>query len=99
MPGALVASILIVAVSSVFSNLISASVNYPIIYGSLASLIILMVWVYICSIILIMGNVFNFVLYHKNTEMSGPSEKKPDRTPKTLPGDKKNGLPQDKNDG
>lgn len=99
MPGALVASILIVAVSSVFSNLISASVNYPIIYGSLASLIILMFWVYICSIILIMGNVFNFVLYHKNTEMSGPSEKKPDRTPKTLPGDKKNGLPQDKNDG
>jgi membrane protein len=35
MPGALVPSILIVAVSSVFSNLISASVNYPIIYGSL----------------------------------------------------------------
>jgi 23S rRNA maturation mini-RNase III len=34
-----------------------------------------MFWVYICSIILIMGNVFNFVLYHKNTEMSGRAKK------------------------
>jgi len=99
MPGALVASILLVAVSSIFSKLISASVNYPVIYGSLASLIILMFWIYICSIILIMGNVFNFVVYHKNHGVCAPRRHKPDRTPKTLPGDRKNGLPQDKNDG
>lgn len=65
LPGALVATVLLVAVSIVFSKLIGTAVNYPIVYGSLASFIILMFWIDICSIILIMGNVFNFVVYHK----------------------------------
>lgn len=65
MPGALIASVLLVAVSIVFSRLIGMAVNYPIVYGSLASFIILMFWIYICSIIFIMGNVFNYVVYHK----------------------------------
>lgn len=69
MPGALIASVLLVAVSVVFSRLIGMAVNYPIIYGSLASFIILMFWIYICSIILIMGNVFNYVVYHKFPEI------------------------------
>ncbi len=68
LPGAAIASVLLVAVSIIFSRMISMSVNYPIVYGSLASFIILMLWVYICSIILIMGNVFNFVMYHKVSE-------------------------------
>ncbi|SHH92989.1 YihY family inner membrane protein [Sporobacter termitidis DSM 10068] len=66
MPGALIASVLLVAASVIFSHLIGSAANYPIVYGSLASFIILMFWIYICSIILIMGNVFNFVVYHKN---------------------------------
>jgi len=66
LPGALIASVLLVAVSIVFSRLIGLAVNYPIVYGSLASFIILMFWVYICSIILIMGNVFNIVVFHKH---------------------------------
>jgi membrane protein len=69
MPGALIASVLLVAVSIVFSRLIGLAVNYPIVYGSLASFIILMFWIYICSIILIMGNVFNFVVFHKNPDI------------------------------
>jgi membrane protein len=66
LPGAAVASVLLVAVSVIFSRLIGSAANYPIIYGSLASFIILMLWIYICSIILIMGNVFNFAVYHKD---------------------------------
>ena len=69
MPGALIASVLLVAVSIVFSRLIGLAVNYPIVYGSLASFIILMFWVYICSIILIMGNVFNIVVFNRNPEI------------------------------
>lgn len=64
-PGALIAVALLVAVSMVFSRLIGSAASYPIVYGSLASFIILMFWIYICSVILIMGNVFNFAVYHK----------------------------------
>lgn len=68
MPGAMIAAVLLVAVSVIFSRLIGMSVNYPIVYGSLASFIILMFWIYICSIILIMGNVFNYVVYHRSPQ-------------------------------
>lgn len=76
MPGALLASVLLVAASIVFSRLIGMAVNYPIVYGSLASFIILMLWIYICSIILIMGNVFNYVVYHKRPDIRNYGESK-----------------------
>lgn len=69
LPGALIASLLLVAVSIIFSRLIGSAANYPIVYGSLASFIILMFWIYICSIILIMGNVFNIAVYQKQPEI------------------------------
>lgn len=60
--GALAASISIVIFSMIFSVFIEMSSKYSIIYGSLASLIILMVWAYTCGTILIMGNVLNMVI-------------------------------------
>ncbi len=60
------------AVSIIFSKLISMSTKYSIVYGSLASFIILMLWVYICSIILIMGNVFNIALFHGHYRIDRP---------------------------
>jgi len=63
LPGALIASVVLVVTSIVFSKLISVSLRYEILYGSLASFVILMVWLYVCGIILIMGNVFNISLY------------------------------------
>jgi membrane protein len=80
MPGALVAAVLLVAVSIIFSRLITLSVNYPIVYGSLASFIILMLWVYICSTILVMGNVFNIAVYHKNLHLDNPDGSSPNGT-------------------
>ena len=62
LPGAVIASLALVAVSMIFSRMISASIKYTLVYGSLASFVIMMVWMYICGIILIMGNVFNVSL-------------------------------------
>ena len=59
LPGALAASIVLVATSMVYSRLITVSIRYEVLYGSLASFIILMVWLYTCSLILIMANVLN----------------------------------------
>ena len=59
MPGAFIAAFLLVAVSIMYSWFISMSIKYTLVYGSIASVIILMVWLQNCGLILIMGNVFN----------------------------------------
>ena len=62
-PGALLATAFIVVVSYVFSVFISASANYSLVYGSLASMILLMFWLFlICQMILI-GAAFNIALW------------------------------------
>ncbi|MDR3310649.1 MAG: YihY family inner membrane protein [Oscillospiraceae bacterium] len=58
-PGSLAAAALTVAVSTVFSRLISESTKYAVVYGSLASIIILAVWLYALGLVVIMGNVLN----------------------------------------
>lgn len=63
--GAAAASVALVGFSMVFSVFIGISSKYPVVYGSLASFIILMVWSYTCGIILIMGNVLNIVINGK----------------------------------
>lgn len=59
LPGAILGSVLFTFVSSVFSWFISSSVNYSAIYGSLASVIILMLWLYLLGNIIIIGALFN----------------------------------------
>jgi len=68
LPGAFCSSVVLVVASVAFSRLISASLRYAILYGSLASFVILMIWLYVCGIILIMGNVLNISL-HENPEV------------------------------
>lgn len=60
--GAMTASVALVAVSILFSYFIGMSVKYPLIYGSLASVMILMLWFYLCGNIVIAGNIINVVL-------------------------------------
>ena len=67
LPGALIAALIVVIASAVFSRLISASTKYAIVYGSLASIVIMMVWIYTCALIFLLGNVFN-VAYSKRLE-------------------------------
>ena len=40
----------------------SRSTRYSLVYGSLASVIIMLVWLYLCGNILILGNVINYVI-------------------------------------
>lgn len=63
--GALLASVALVAASAVFSIFIGMSSRYSLIYGSLASVIILLLWLYLCGNVLILGNVFNRVRYER----------------------------------
>jgi len=70
-PGAIAAAFILVIASMLFSRLITASIRYEVLYGSLASFIILMVWLYTCSFILIMANVIN-ISVSKLKEVSCP---------------------------
>ena len=58
----LLAALAISAASVVFSWFIGMSSRYALIYGSLASLIILLVWLYLCGNILLLGAVIGRVL-------------------------------------
>ena len=58
----LLASLAIVAASALFSWFIGISSRYALVYGSLASLIILLVWLYLCCTILLMGAVMGRVI-------------------------------------
>ena len=76
LPGALCASFVVVGASVGFSQLITVSMRYEILYGSLASFVILMVWLYICSLILILANVMNISIakHRKITEVNDSEE-------------------------
>lgn len=61
-PGALAAALTLVGVSIVFSWFIGMSVKYPLVYGSLASVMILLLWLYFCGNILFLGGIVNLEL-------------------------------------
>lgn len=63
--GALLASVALVAASAIFSFFIGMSSRYSLIYGSLASVIILLLWLYLCGNIVILGGAFNAVRYRR----------------------------------
>lgn len=74
-PGAVTAAIVLVLVSVVFSWFISMSTRYPLIYGPLVSIVIFMLWMYICGNILIMCNALNFLLRKHKPEKHRLKEK------------------------
>ena len=65
LPGAVLASAALAAFSVLFSWFIGLSSRYSLVYGSLASVIILLVWLYLCGNIFILGNVFNYVWFRR----------------------------------
>ena len=63
------AAVLLVAVSYGFSELMRFSAKYSLVYGSLTSVICLMMWIFICANIIIGGSVLGRVIgYHCDTE-------------------------------
>lgn len=59
LPGAVLGSLLLTGVSLIFSWFISLSVRYSLVYGSLASVIILMFWLYVLGCIIVVGALIN----------------------------------------
>ena len=64
--GALLASVATVVVCIVYSGFLSASTRYPLVYGSLTSMILLMLWLYTCCLVIYCGAAFNIVM--RNTK-------------------------------
>ena len=61
----LLAALAIAAASVLFSWFIGMSSRYALVYGSLASLIILLVWLYLCGNLLLLGAVVGRVLENR----------------------------------
>lgn len=65
-PGAIFASVSTVLISILFSWFIGLSTKYPLVYGSLASVMIMMLWLYICANIVFIGCIVN--VYYENRQ-------------------------------
>jgi membrane protein len=59
-PGALLAAILFEIARTVFVLYLEKYANYQLIYGSIASIIVLLVWIYYSAFITILGAEFTF---------------------------------------
>lgn len=69
--GAFLASAALVLCSILFSYFIGLSSRYSLVYGSLGSVVILLVWLYLCGNIVILGSCFNRVWYGRKLERTG----------------------------
>ena len=58
-PGVCVAAVGIVAMSWVFSEFIAASARYELVYGSLATIILMMFWIYLICMMIFIGACVN----------------------------------------
>lgn len=62
LPGALFTTFCWIGFSIIFAQIFNTSGNYSIIYGSMASLILVMIWLYTCMILFYIGAAINIVL-------------------------------------
>ncbi len=60
--GVLFSSTALVIANIIFAYFINLSTNYSLIYGSLASIIIFMLWLYTCCNIVIIGSIINVIV-------------------------------------
>lgn len=64
----LVSALALVTASAIFSWFIGLSSRYSLVYGSLVSIVILLVWLYFCGQILFLGIIFTSVWYRRRPE-------------------------------
>lgn len=78
-PGSVIASVLIVLTSLAFSFYVSNFGSYNKVYGSIGTLIALMIWINLIALLLIMGFEINVALYNLEGDKNpDPAEKKVD---------------------
>lgn len=67
--GSTLSAVTLVAASGLFSWFISLSTRYSLVYGSLMSIVVLMLWLYLCGNVLLLGNIVSRVWHkaHKGT--------------------------------
>lgn len=63
LPGAAAASAAVLILSPLFSLVMKRSVKYSLVYGALASLVLLMLWLYMCCVLIYCGAVLNVALH------------------------------------
>ena len=62
LPGAVFSSSAWLVLSLGFSWYVSLSGRYAVVYGSLIGMVILMLWLYLCSIVMLNGGILNVLL-------------------------------------
>jgi membrane protein len=75
LPGAIMATVLWFPVTIIFGWYVTNYANYNLIYGSLGAGIALLVWLYIISIIILVGAEFNAVACPRQTLDKMPEER------------------------
>jgi membrane protein len=77
-PGSILAAILVVLTSILYSYYVNKWANYSKLYGSLGAMIITMLWLYFNSMVMIIGHEFNRSILHARLAMV---RKKPELNP------------------
>lgn len=72
LPGTIFTTVVLVGFTLMFSEFIGHSARYPLVYGSLASLILLMLWLYSCCIVIYCGAAVNIALRDTQRELEAP---------------------------
>ena len=70
LPGAVLATMGVVLTSTIFSRLIASSARYSLVYGSLASLILLMFWLYLICQAIFVGAALNIALRNRRARQA-----------------------------
>ncbi len=65
MPGTIFASVGLALISYFFQIFVREFSKYSLVYGSISAIIVVLIWLYLCAIILILGGEFNAILYEK----------------------------------
>lgn len=81
-PGAVVSTMLFLVASGLFSWYVSAFGNYGEVYGSLAAVAILMLWLFLAAFAVLLGAEINAALERQARADASPSlEERPERAP------------------
>ncbi|WP_310589825.1 YihY/virulence factor BrkB family protein [Larkinella soli] len=83
-PGCIAASVLIVLTTYGFSYYVSNFASYNKLYGSIGTLIVLMVWINLVSLLLILGFDMNIALYNLEGERNPKVHEKTINAPQTV---------------
>lgn len=67
LPGAVTGAMALLLSGIIFSTVFGASVRYTLVYGSLASAIILMIWLHLLGAVILMGGVVNLLYWQRHT--------------------------------